>query len=194
VGSGDDRAFPEQVNIHPKEPVSVSMPIQSRFTPIQTREIQMSKLHTVVVTSEKSANLRLCGFGGGGRLGGSIQHTQYDLKPLPQLPEVTIVAVAVGQDHTLALSEGGEVYSWGLNRFSQLGYVIEKEPGKESFGRKDEPIQSVPRKVQGGLKKEFVVGVAASKSASACWTRMELFTWGTNGGQLGRIGVIMWST
>lgn len=77
------------------------------------------------------------------------------------------------------------MWSWGLNRFSQLGYVIEySAPGQ---GKSEEPIQAVPRRVLGPLKKEVVVGISASKIASACWTLNEgdVFTWGTNNGQLG---------
>jgi len=93
------------------------------------------------------------------------------------------LSVAVGQDHTLALTRSGEVFSWGLNRFSQLGYVVDVPHTTSS--RFDEPIQHVPKKVVGLLKKEIVLGVSASKNASACWTKDTVFTWGTNLGQLG---------
>jgi hypothetical protein len=112
---------------------------------------------------------------------GQGQHTQYNLRALAGF-NYTIVCVALGQDHTLALTKSGEVLSWGLNRFHQLGYVVETI---STPGRLDEPIQSVPRKVYGALKKEQVRGVAACKIASACWTDKEVFTWGTNNGQLG---------
>jgi inhibitor of Bruton tyrosine kinase len=111
---------------------------------------------------------------------GPGQHTQYSLKPLSQLTS-TVVSVALGQDHSLALTKAGEVLSWGLNRFSQLGYVIETPTGKN-----EEPIQPTPKKIFGPLKKEVVIGVAASKNASACWTAGEVFTWGTNTGHLGK--------
>jgi hypothetical protein len=90
--------------------------------------------------------------------------------------------VALGQDHTLALTSAGEVLSWGLSRFHQLGYVVEPST---TTGRLEEPIQATPRKIYGPLKKELVKGVAASKQCSACWTATEVFTWGTNNGQLG---------
>lgn len=95
-----------------------------------------------------------------------------------------VVAIALGQDHTLALTSDGEVLSWGLNRFSQLGYVVEPPMSSGSRAR-EEPIQAIARKVVGPLKKETVLGVAACKSASACWTRNDVYTWGTNNGQLG---------
>ncbi|KAJ7461488.1 hypothetical protein FB451DRAFT_1404722 [Mycena latifolia] len=184
VDSGD-RAHPDQVSIPKEEPEPSSI---ARFSPLLARQIQMSKLHTgehrsrapLVVTSESKANLRMCGFGSGGRLGPG-QHTQYSLVPLPQLSH-SVVAVALGQDHTLALTSAGEVLSWGLSRFQQLGYVVEPST---TTGRLEEPIQASPRKIYGPLKKEVVKGVAASKQCSACWTATEVFTWGTNNGQLG---------
>lgn len=99
--------------------------------------------------------------------------------PLPDIKH-TIESVALGQDHTLALTSTGEVLTWGLNRFHQLGYVIEVS----SSAKQDEHIQATPRKV-GSLRREFVKGVAACKTASGCWTDTEVWTWGTNGGQLG---------
>lgn len=135
-----------------------------------------------VVTSESRANLRVCGFGSGGRLGPG-QHTQYSLVPLAQFTG-SVTSVALGQDHTLLVTRSGEVYSWGLNRFSQLGYVVEVTDGAK--GRVEEPIQATARKVVGPLKNKTVIGVAACKTASACWTASEVYTWGTNSGQLGR--------
>lgn len=114
---------------------------------------------------------------------GPAQHTQYSLNPMASL-NLDIARVALGQDHTLALTRSGEVYSWGLNRFSQLGYVVEALP--TANGRLEEPIQSIPKRVVGLLRREVVRGVAASKNASACWTNEAVFTWGTNTGQLGK--------
>jgi inhibitor of Bruton tyrosine kinase len=111
---------------------------------------------------------------------GPGQHTQYKLKSLHQFT-YTITLVALGQDHTLALTNSGEVLSWGLNRFHQLGYVVESN----THSRLDEPIQFTPRKVLGVLRKENVRGVATCKVASSCWTAKDVFTWGTNNGQLG---------
>ncbi|EJC99723.1 uncharacterized protein FOMMEDRAFT_170318 [Fomitiporia mediterranea MF3/22] len=179
VVDGDDRTFPELVPIPPQrehaEPQKLS--IKERFQPIRAERIDMAKLHTAVVTSEFRANLRICGFGSGGRLGfGSAQYIQYALAPLKELSsEAQIVDVALGQDHTLALTKTGGVLSWGLARFSQLGYALDAS----------QTMQTAPRRIVGPLKKEHVIGIAACRTASACWTHNELFTWGTNGGQLG---------
>ncbi|KAL5530926.1 hypothetical protein ACEPAG_3802 [Sanghuangporus baumii] len=179
LGDGDDRAFPELVPIPPQKEHSDSatFSLRTRFQPIRAKGVAMAKLHTAVITSEPRANLRICGFGSGGRLGAGMgQHTQYTFSvPKDLTSEGQITAVALGQDHTLALTCTGSVLSWGLARFSQLGYALD---GVQT-------LQAAPRRIVGPLKKEIAIGIAACRTASACWTRDELFTWGTNSGQLG---------
>ncbi|KAH8115549.1 hypothetical protein DFH11DRAFT_1585317, partial [Phellopilus nigrolimitatus] len=70
------------------------------------------------------------------------------------------------------------VLSWGLSRFSQLGYALDRSGAGLGTGT----LQMVEtlRRVVGPLKKELAIGVAACKTTSACWTAKELFTWGTN--------------
>ncbi|KAF8528711.1 hypothetical protein JB92DRAFT_2862754 [Gautieria morchelliformis] len=181
-GDGDDRTYPDQVVIlNTIVPESMS----DKLAPVQVRAVSMAKLHTTVITTENQGNLRVCGFGSGGRLGLG-QHTQYSLLPVPQFTH-HVVAIALGQDHTLVLTSDGEVLSWGLNRFSQLGYVVDPPTSSVTLNTRarEEPIQAVARKVAGPLKKEVVIGVAACKTASACWTESDVYTWGTNHGQLG---------
>ncbi|KAH7891012.1 hypothetical protein F5I97DRAFT_1964416 [Phlebopus sp. FC_14] len=180
LGDANDRVHPDQVVLLRKDaPVPTSRTLQERFGLVRVREVHMSKLHTVIVTNESRDNVRLCGFGSGGRLGHS-SHTIYTPTTLTLPTSHAIVSVALGQDHTLALTSAGEVLSWGLNRFSQLGYVVEAGQG----GSADELVQLTPRKV-GHLKKEFIEGVATCKAASACWSEIDVWTWGVNGGQLG---------
>ena len=183
LGNADDRTYPDQVVLRPLE---ASAQKQERsgledLRPVQVLGIDMSKLHTTVITAETRSNVRSCGFASGGRLGptkASASHSQYALLPsqVGALPH-QVVSVALGQDHTLALTSSGEIFSWGLNRFGQLGYVIE---GKAAG---DEPLQASARRVLGLLRNATVIGVAASKCVSACWTATDLYTWGTNGGQ-----------
>ena len=89
-------------------------------------------------------------------------------------PETLLTAIALGQDHTLALTFDGTILSWGLGRFSQLGYEVPPPH-----------VQPFPRVIAGPLRRERVRGIAACKSASACWTDSVLYTWGKNNGQLG---------
>ena len=193
LGDANDRTHPDQVALLPL-PLATSTqrperPSLDDLRPVRVLGIEMSKLHTTVVTAEAKSNVRSCGFASGGRLGpatASASHSQYALLPsqVGVLPH-QVVSVALGQDHTLALTSSGEVFSWGLNRFGQLGYVIE---GKAAG---DEPLQASARRVWGPLRNAIVIGVAASKSASACWTATDLYTWGTNGGQFCEYPVII---
>lgn len=168
LGDGNDRVHPEHVQLYPTFKTKSSFQL-----PPSISHVGMSKLHTAVVTDDPTNNVRVCGFGLGGRLG-QTQHTQYEFISM-QIPQ-RIIKVALGQDHTLALTELGEVMSWGLNRFSQLGYAVEST----------DLIQPTARKIAGPLRGKRINGIAACKAASVCWSMFELFAWGTNNGQFGR--------
>ncbi|EJD41733.1 hypothetical protein AURDEDRAFT_115340 [Auricularia subglabra TFB-10046 SS5] len=179
-GDSDDRAYPDLMDLPPDD-AKAKADVTRRFASAPVRSLVMARLHTAVLTAEPQRNLRLCGIASVGRLGptqtasGALQ-IQYAMTPLAALPH-NIAAIALGQDHSLAVTSAGEVFSWGSNRHGQLGYVIEGAPAD---------MQAAPRKIAGGLRKEKVDGVAACRTASACWTSHGLvYTWGTNSGQLG---------
>jgi alpha-tubulin suppressor-like RCC1 family protein len=115
---------------------------------------------------------------------GRTTHSQLSLTPMPDFPH-TVTHLALGQDHSLAVTSGGYILSWGHNRFSQLGYPIEAADNPNPIGKFDDTVQVVPKRIVGPLKKEWVVGVAAGRMSSACWTKDSLWTWGTNAGHLG---------
>ena len=60
-----------------------------------------------------------------------------------------ITQVACGQNHTLALTEGGKVYSWGCNRYGQLGTLAPDsvtDPVKVSVRKKIVSVACAARK------------------------------------------------
>lgn len=194
----DDRTYPERVPLQrPRhlllEQVKAKYSVSERgaselldattlFNPLHIVDIQLSKLHTAILTSDSQSNLYICGFGHGGRLGfGDEQLTQFTLRPLspPLLPKKRVEKVAVGLDHTVAVVEGGEVWTWGGNKWGQLGYTVQQKTTKE------EPIQTVPRQVFGELKREIIIGCAASTIHTIVFTSTALFAFGKNEGQLG---------
>jgi alpha-tubulin suppressor-like RCC1 family protein len=89
-----------------------------------------------------------------------------------------IVTVALGQNHTLAVSSDGEIFSWGTSSHGQLGYSLPRPASKE-----EEPICATPRQIFGPLKRETIIGVAASAIHSVAYTSTSLFCWGKNEGQ-----------
>lgn len=90
-------------------------------------------------------------------------------------------------DHTVVVTTSGDVFTFGLNRHSQLGYTLESPSPQrtKTSAAGDEPIQSIPRRVVGVLKREFVLGSAASRTHTVVFSTEGLFSWGTNKGQLG---------
>ena len=86
-----------------------------------------------------------------------------------------IVMVSAGDGHSVALSEGGHLYTWGFGAQGQLGH-------------NDREDQWAPRQVEGGrFGGEKVVFVAAGAHHTVAVTVVgRLYTWG-NGGR-GRLG------
>jgi alpha-tubulin suppressor-like RCC1 family protein len=140
----------------------------------------MAKLHSAVLTTDPVSNLYVCGVGRGGRLGLGDENTQFKFVPVQgPLVDKKIRQVALGQNHTMAIAGNGELWTWGFNADSQLGYMLPPPVRAD-----EEPMSLVPRQVFGSLKKEIVQGVAASAIHSVAHTGSSLYCWGRNVGQL----------
>ncbi|KAI8935242.1 hypothetical protein NX059_007831 [Plenodomus lindquistii] len=161
---------------------TVELPTHVRNTPIVIQDVRMSKLHTAVLTTDPVSNLYMCGHGPGGRLGTGSETTRYQFTCIEGggLGQKKVASVALGQNHTLAITEEGEVYSWGNNAYGQLGYSLPKPTLKD-----DDPISTIPRQIFGPLKRDIVTGIAASRIHSVVHTTTSLYTFGKNEGQLG---------
>ncbi|KAF2149278.1 hypothetical protein K461DRAFT_287921 [Myriangium duriaei CBS 260.36] len=161
-----------------------SMPWIVRARPVKIRDVRMSKLHTAVLTDDPEANLHVCGHGPGGRLGLGHEKTQFTFACVEggALAGKRVVSVALGQNHTLAVSDAGELFSWGSNSFGQLGYSLPRTGAND-----EEPLQSVPRQIFGSVKREVIQGIAASRIHSVAFVGSSLYTWGKNDGQLGLV-------
>ena len=162
------------------------MPAIVRYRPIIIQDVQLSKLHSAILTTDPEANLYMCGFGSGGRLGTGDETTRFGYVGVHggALTGKRVIHIALGQNHTIAISNEGETFTWGSNAFGQLGYAS----NANSSGLKDEePVQLLPRQVFGPLKHQTVVGAAASRIHSAVITASSLFTFGKNEGQMGLV-------
>ena len=210
VGDQDDRQYPERIQLrrpehllrrldqehHADKVAAVPDPCGSRtsikttsevpavirFESLKTQDVMMSKLHTAIITNDLEANLFICGFGAGGRLGTGDESTRYGYVCVEGggLARKRIATVALGQDHSIAVSSGGEVFTWGSNRYGQLGYTLPQASASDEV-----PTQLLPRQLYGPMKKEAIVGAAASSIHSAIFTNSALYTFGKNEGQLG---------
>ena len=160
------------------------LPALIKFQPIIIQDIQLSKLHTAVLTTDPEANLYVCGFGPGGRLGTGDETTRFHFTCIHNgvLAGKKVVSVGLGQNHSIAISSEGEVFTWGSNAYGQLGYSVPSSNAKD-----EEPIQSLPRQIFGLLKREIITGAAASRIHSVVHTNTSLYTFGKNNGQLGLV-------
>jgi hypothetical protein len=202
VGDEDDRQYPERIQLkrpdhllhrfyqsylshHGMEspntlPAFEEIPTLIRSRPLIIQDVVMAKLHSAVLTTDSVSNLYVCGVGRGGRLGLGDENTQFKFVPVQgPLTDKKIRQVALGQNHTMAIAGNGELWTWGLNSDSQLGYMLPPPVRAD-----EDPMSLVPRQVFGSLKKEIVYGVAASAIHSVAHTGSSLYCWGRNIGQL----------
>lgn len=171
--AAETRKSPAQTN---------QLPAIVQYRPIIIQDVQLSKLHSAVLTTDPEANLYMCGFGKGGRLGSGNETTRFGFINVHggALSGKKVIHVALGQNHSIAISSEGETFTWGNNGFGQLGYAP-----NTSTAMDEEPTQLFPRQVFGPLKRELVVGAAASSTHTVVHTTSSMFTFGKNEGQLG---------
>lgn len=74
----NDRTFPEKVRLERSQQALQRRLAQ--FDPVRVRSVAISRLHSAIVTDEPG-NIRMCGFGTGGRIGSNSQ-TQFAFAPL----------------------------------------------------------------------------------------------------------------
>ena len=145
------------------------------------QDVVVSKLHTAVLTTDPISNLHMCGYGPTGRMGTGDLSTRFSFTCIDGggLASRRITAIALGQDHSLAISSKGEVFTWGANQHDQLGYELPPVVPPEL------PVQLLPRQLYGNIRRESFIGAAASAIHSVIYTTAALFTFGRNAGQLG---------
>lgn len=179
--SSTDESDSEE-SLDPGLPLKETSP-RLRFQNVRVKDVQISKFHSAVVTTDPTNNLLICGLATGGRLGlgSDTATTQYTYKAVPRFNTTKVITVSLGLDHTLALTSQG-VYSWGSNQYGQLGTNSE-----------DLSLQHMPRKVNSDFGLEEVRGIATSQYHSVAFTNKSIYFWGKNIGQMGSLpGEELW--
>ena len=126
--------------------------------------------HSLVLTDRGDAYS--FGAGGEGRLGHGDLDEAMEPRRIASFGARRVASVAAGADHSLALVDGGSVYSFGSGASGKLGHG-------------DAHFQWLPRKVE-ALACERAVAVAAGESHSLCVLRDgRVFGWGSGGVGLG---------
>ena len=140
--------------------------------------------HTVFLTDD--GEVLSCGLGEYGRTGTGVSSDCLEPSPLDSLESEDVVQIAVGFEHSLALTAKGDIFSWGRNQQGQLGhadsfmdmYSMEDFPRKiESEGLHGD--DGVTTKQDTPHEELVFAQVAAGHSRSAAVTDDgHLFVWG----------------
>ncbi|KAL1139382.1 hypothetical protein AAG570_006366 [Ranatra chinensis] len=166
-GSNSSRQLAEDVNekiIIPKRASSFS----------NVRQVEAGQYCTFVVLSNGEVNA--CGKGSYGRLGLGDSKNQSTPKKVMFDNKIKKLSSSKGSDgHSLALSEDGQVYSWGDGDYGKLGHG-------------NSTTQRQPKLIAGPLLGLKIVNISAGYRHSAAVTDDgQLYVWGE--GDLGRLGL-----
>uniref|UniRef100_A0AAV1TRR6 Uncharacterized protein n=1 Tax=Peronospora matthiolae TaxID=2874970 RepID=A0AAV1TRR6_9STRA len=151
--------------------------LESATTSLDTICRMLTKYHTIALNAAGACFV--WGFGKGGRLGTGNEFDRIEPTQLVSLNNTPMKKVVAGENHTMALSRTGQVYSWGSNSFGQLGH-----PGKPSS------LQSrlTPKRID-AFRFQVMADIAVSGCHSAAIGADDgaIYSWGSNRrGQLGR--------
>ena len=131
--------------------------------------MKASKHHSMALTI--GGDVYTWGHGRSGRLG----HGDESTHPVPTLIDffhsksIKIKVLSTAENHSLAVTTSGDVFSWGSDRYGQLGHNIS-----------DGGMSLLPRRID-YFKKMNVLSVAAGTMHSLCRTDEDLiYSWGSN--------------
>lgn len=105
---------------------------------------------------------------------------QWFPSPIPTLEHERFAQVACGENHILALTLDGRVYSWGLNSMSQLGRFANQYHIRARFSKRDPPASMI---LTPGVISELknIVHIACGLNASfAVDAEGRVYAWGLN--------------
>lgn len=80
---------------------------------VPVKSVECGELHTVALT--KDGEIWAWGNGEYGRLGNGASDNFEVPEPVEYFADENIASISAGRDFTFAITEHGEVYSWGIN-------------------------------------------------------------------------------
>ncbi|KAL4238144.1 hypothetical protein ACF0H5_002856 [Mactra antiquata] len=150
-----------QVGLGTRHTYTRPMPLEE-MSKINCIAVDCGQYHSVALTED--ANVYSWGWGVHGQLGHGDTEEMLIPKLVSSLTNMSIVKVATGYCHTLALNSQGEVYSFGCGFFGQLGL------GTSSKHTLPVKISLLPEKIE-TIGTKFFHNVAVD-------TKNRVFQWG----------------
>ena len=108
------------------------------------------------------------GYGGYCQLGHGDWQNQLLPKKVEALADQRVVAVSAGESHSLAITDGGSVWSWGLG-------------GRGRLGHGDEQHQLLPKKIEAFAGQRVVAVSAGAGHSLALTADGAVWSWGYGG-------------
>lgn len=141
--------------------IEVSSPLEVSTLPERIVAVAAGNRHTLALA--ESGNVWSWGCNQRGQLGlGKEIEQSAEPKPIASLVGNKIVRIAAGAEHSLAVSESGEVYSWGCGSDGRLGHKRFK-----GLALKDEWKPRLLRQ----LETKSIQSISAGQMHSACVSR-----------------------
>ncbi|KAD4982510.1 hypothetical protein R6Q59_002109 [Mikania micrantha] len=162
-------------NRGPNEAGGLSIPSEVKALPVPVVSVACGGFFTTVITND--GHLWSWGANSNNELGRGNRVGGWKPQPIPGLEGVSVIQIASGGYHSLALTDEGRVLSWGYGGHGQLGH----------FSTQNQPVPTVIE----SLASEKVVYIACGGSSSAAVTdEGKLYMWGNaKDGQLGVPGL-----
>ncbi len=137
--------------------------------------------HMIAITEENK--IYIWGENYWGQLGNETNHNCFVPKLLEKIKDERIVDICCGDFHSMALSECGRVYTWGNNRYGQIG------------NKYDNKYQSIPIKIE-SLTNIKIISISCGQYHSmALSDKGCVYSWGNNKcGQLGFTNIVVSNT
>lgn len=184
VGDSTDRSVPVKLSHRAFQAPHSDLQLFLRRP--RYRDFRTSKYHSVALTTD--GRLFTCGLASNGRLGVGTSKNSFIFTNVKAFEDEgkSVSQIAVSTGHNLALTSTDDLYAWGLNAYSQLGFDSTELNLSRRNGVRD--FENVPLLVTTGeLRKKSspFIGIAASKIHSVAYTENTIYMWGLNVGQMG---------
>ena len=144
-----------------------------REIPAHIVQICKGKYHLIKLTSDGKVHCSGKAYFGVAGLGGSASSEK--TKPLPNLIDQKIVQVTCGEFHSMALSDKGDLYTWGMGFEGQLGLSAQYK------------VASSPRYLRIFFRKPVKFITCGNNFSHAISKSSKLYGWSEN--KLGQLGL-----
>eukprot|EP01127_Copromyxa_protea_P024380 TRINITY_DN956_c0_g1_i1.p1 TRINITY_DN956_c0_g1~~TRINITY_DN956_c0_g1_i1.p1 ORF type:complete len:529 (-),score=116.20 TRINITY_DN956_c0_g1_i1:17-1603(-) len=147
---------------------------------VKVVDLACGSQHVIVLSS--TGRLYSFGLGVFGQLGHGELFNETFPKLIQSVSDINIIQIACGSHHSLALSDEGDVYSWGSAEYGQQAgqnQFTDWLAGAQHTHGERKYFFAVPRKIEGAFNGEKVVKISCGDLFNVALSESgEVYTWG----------------